>query len=267
MPELPEVEAICRRLKPQVAGKRILGVEVLRAGSVKPQKPADLVRLATGRKIQDVRRRGKNILIDLSGGLTIRIHLRMTGDVFVENAERRASDRVVFELSRGRRLVFNDPRALGVVHIHTAKEAERLLADLGPEPLSDDFTLERFVAEARRSRQPAKLFLMDQTHVAGLGNIYAAEALCRAGIHPARPVNRVRTGRLEALYFAIVSVIRDAVQSTTISYSRPGRFREAESFTRFVYGRENEPCCLCGRRIRRIVQAGRSTYFCPGCQK
>ena len=268
MPELPEVEATCRQVRPAVEGRRILSVSVLRASAVKPQRPARLVRLATGRTIKDVRRRGKNILIDLSGGLTIRVHLRISGDLEVrENGEDSPFDRVVFQVARRRRLVFADPRALGVVNIHATREVPALLADLGPEPLSAAFTLHGFLEQAARSRQPAKLFLMDQRRVAGLGNIYAAEALFHAGIRPSVRMSRLTGPRLETLHLAIVSILRDAVQSTTIAYSRPGRVREAESFTRFVYGREGDPCYVCGRKIRRIAQGGRSTYYCPGCQQ
>ncbi|MEK7993395.1 MAG: DNA-formamidopyrimidine glycosylase family protein, partial [Planctomycetota bacterium] len=145
-----------------------------------------------GRTIKDVRRRGKNILIDLSGGLTIRVHLRISGDLEVrENGEDSRFDRVIFQVARRRRLVFSDPRALGVVHIHATGEVSELLAGLGPEPLSAAFTLYGFLEQAVRSRQPAKLFLMDQRRVAGLGNIYAAEALYHAGIHPSARMSRL----------------------------------------------------------------------------
>ena len=129
---------------------------------------------------------------------------------------------------------------------------------LGPEPLTEEFTAGSFVMSARRSRKPAKLFLMDQSHVAGLGNIYAAEALFRARIHPARPMNRVSRSKLVALHAAIVEVVREAVEAVC---------EGADDFPRQVYGREGEPCFRCKSRIRRMAQGGRSTYFCPRCQK
>ncbi len=267
MPELPEVEAIRANIEPEVARRRILAVHVERASATRPQAPARLARLAAGRTIRGVRRRGKNLLIDLSGDLVIRIHLRMTGRLHAGRAaEISKSTRVWLELGGGRKLVFDDPRALGAVHILAATEAERIESGLGPEPLSAQFTPDRFLEAAARSRQPAKLFLMDQKRVAGLGNIYAAEALFRARIHPARPINRVLRPKLQALFEAIRSVLREAVRSAKIAYNHRGRFHEAERFVRAVYGRAGESCPRCGKRIRRIEQGGRSTYYCPGCQ-
>lgn len=266
MPELPEVEATCRGLAPVITGKKIAAVHVLRALVTRPQPPARLRKLATGRRIGSIERRGKNILIQLSGGYAIRIHLRMTGSLRA-NQPISAATRVWFELGRSRSLVFDDPRALGCVHIYSTEDAGRVLADLGPEPLAAEFTRERFLADANRSRQPAKLFLMDQKQVAGLGNIYAAEALFRAGVDPTRPMNRLRWPRLEALHEAIVAVLREAVKSAAVAYSQPGGFQEAEGFHPAVYGRAGQPCIACGRKIRRIEQGGRSTYYCPGCQK
>jgi len=262
MPELPEVEAICGMISPAITGRTIKAVHVVRALATRPQAPAAVARLATGRKIRAVHRRGKNIVIGLSGGLAIRIHLRMTGHLHVDGKPS-ASTRVWFELGRGRALLFDDPRALGRLAVHTEAEIQRLLAELGPEPFSPEFTPQWLIEEARRSRQAAKLFLTDQKHVAGLGNIYAAEALFRARIHPARPVNSLSPARLATLHGAILSVLREAVKSAKIAYKYPGKSLETEEFAPAVYGRGGEPC----RAIRRIVQAGRSTYYCPKCQR
>jgi formamidopyrimidine-DNA glycosylase len=134
------------------------------------------------------------------------------------------------------------------------------------EPLSDAFTLD-YLITAARARKPAKLFLMDQQHIAGLGNIYAAEALFRSRIHPAKLISKLRRPKLEALFHAIRDVLQEAVLSSEAAYSVPGRFQEAESFACSVYDREGEPCFVCSRKIRRITQGGRSTYYCPTCQK
>jgi formamidopyrimidine-DNA glycosylase len=142
-----------------------------------------------------------------------------------------------------------------------------LVKSLGPEPLSSEFTAAALINACRQSRKSAKLFLMDQRQVAGLGNIYASEALFHAHIHPATPVNRLRRSKLEALHAAIIAVLRNAVKSATIAYARPGRFQEAEEFHPAVYDKEGERCRVCGRKIRRLVQGGRSTYYCPGCQR
>jgi formamidopyrimidine-DNA glycosylase len=263
MPELPEVEAICRKLRRQLRGAEIVSACVLRCGDPR------LEAAVPGRKVLKIFRRGKNILIELSGGLTIRAHMRMTGNLYVipDGRFRPASTRLYFELVGGRGLIFDDPRALGRVDLHDTALVSELLSRLGPEPLSPAFTPESFICATQHSRQPAKLFLMDQHHVAGLGNIYAAEALFRARINPAKPINRVRRNKLRALHRAIVGVLEDAVQSACIAYSGPGHFEEGESFPLAVYGREGDPCLRCRRKVRRFVQGGRSTYYCPGCQR
>jgi formamidopyrimidine-DNA glycosylase len=265
MPELPEVEAIVSRLKPEVMGRQITLVEVLREGSVKPQTPAEVARLATGRRIQQVTRRGKNILIALDRGLSVRVHLRLTGELHTGGAGK--FTRLVFHLSGRRQLVFDDARVLGRVNVLTEAETAKALAALGPEPLSRDFKPEPFLAAAKRSKLAAKLFLMSQKHVAGLGNIYAAEALFQAGIDPGKPIAKVSREKLKALHLAIRTVLRGAAKSAKIAYNRPGKYKEAAGFRRAVYGREGEPCLRCAAKIRRIEQAGRSTYFCARCQR
>lgn len=269
MPELPEVEAVCRKLREEVIGQRITGATVLRASITRPQSPDEIALAVTGRRIEAVERRAKNILIRLSGGAYIRVHLRMTGNLYMipDVRLRPAATRVYFELGRQRAIVFEDARALGSVHVHDQAEVDRILEKLGPEPFSDEFTPAWLTEAARRSSQPAKVFLMDQTKIAGLGNIYAAEALFHARVSPVKNINQLRRPKLDALHGAIVQVLRNAVQSACIAYSRPGRFSEAESYKCFVYDREGQPCLSCGRKIRRIAQGGRSTYYCPGCQK
>jgi formamidopyrimidine-DNA glycosylase len=268
MPELPEVEAVRRRLQKEVTGAAICSARIIRARTTHPQSPSRVERLVRRQTIEEVRRRGKNLLLDRSGGLAIHVHLRMTGDLRTTSAGLLPpSVRAAFCLSNGRTLVFDDPRALGTLHVHCAEELAHLLGHIGPEPLSAAFTSLRFRDAARRSTQPAKLFLMDQRHVAGLGNIYAAEALFHAGIHPGRLMNALRPSQVEALHAAIREVLRKAVRSAVRAYTRPDRVEEAECFPFAVYGRESEPCPRCGRAIRRITQGGRSTYYCPGCQK
>lgn len=259
MPELPEVEAVCRRLRRAVGG-RIRVARVRRCGT-----PAVEVK-TPGRRIESIERRGKHIFMALSGGLHVHAHLRMSGNLYL--ARRIPADaRLWLELDSGRAVILEDRRALARVDVLGPREKSRLLARLGPEPLSAEFTVLRLAAAARRSRRPVKLFLLDQRRVAGLGNIYAAEALFRARIHPARRASGLGRTRLEALHTAIVGVLRDAVQSAFVAYSGPGGFGEGEAFPMAVYGREREPCLVCGESIRRIQQGGRSTYYCPGCQR
>ncbi len=269
MPELPEVEAVCRRLRKQALGAEIAAFQAQRPSVASPQTPDDIARATDGARLRAVRRRGKNILIDLTGGSTLRVHLRMTGDLYVipDVRFRPVTARAWFELSDGRALIFDDSRALGKIHAYPTPEIENVLGHLGIEPLSKAFRPETLIDAARKSHKPVKLLLMDQTIIAGLGNIYAAEALFHAGIDPRLPANRIRAARLRRLHAEIVRVLRTAVQSASIAYMSPGRFSEAESFPLAVYDREGENCGICGRRIRRIPQGGRSTYFCPGCQR
>ena len=269
MPELPEVEAVCRRLRAEALGASILEARILRPGIAVPQKAAAIERALSGRTLRAVERRGKNILLRCSQDVTLRVHLRMTGNLYVvpDYRLRSATVRMALHLSGGRGVVFDDPRALGRVSLHADGELPSLLSAIGPEPLSAEFTPAAFLASARRSRKPAKLYLMDQASVAGLGNIYAAEALYQARIDPRKPMMRISPARLQTLHHSIVEVLRAAVESAVRAYAQPGRFTEAEAYPVAVYGREGEPCFRCGKAIRRIPQGGRSTYFCPHCQR
>lgn len=269
MPELPEVEAVRRHVAEDVIGREIARTHVHRAVTTHPQKAALVESGTVGRRIEAVRRRGKNLLLDLSGGTVLHIHLRMTGNLYViaDPRLRAASVRVTFALTGGGALVFDDTRALGKVHVRKAEEMAKRLSNLGLEPLSPEFTVEALAKAARGSRQPVKTFLMDQRHIVGLGNIYTAEVLYSARIDPRKAAGKLRRPKLEALHAAIVRLLNDAVQSAYIAYASPGRFGEAEAVHLGVYDRAGEACGICGRAIRRILQGGRSTYYCPGCQR
>jgi formamidopyrimidine-DNA glycosylase len=263
MPELPEVEAVCRALRPSV-GRRIVSARVLRCATPRVNRGV------RNRLIESIDRRGKHILIRLEGGRTLTVHLRMSGDLFRVSDHQilPAAARVIFELDDGSTIVLEDRRALARVDLGLTQAIDAKIArELGMEPLSTECTAEWFVNIAKRSRLPAKRFLMDQRHVAGLGNIYAAEALFHARIDPRKAMGTLSRDKLRALHTAIVSVLKDAVQSAWNAYSGPGQFAEAETFPLAVFGREGEVCRRCRKVIRRIVQSGRSTYFCPGCQR
>jgi formamidopyrimidine-DNA glycosylase len=269
MPELPEVEAVVENLRREgVRGARIRRVDVFHEKITAPQ-PSGLIHRARRRRIERIGRRGKNIVLGLSGGLWLRVHLGMTGNLRLVPDARFRSMYVRWNavLDDGRGLALEDSRVLGRIHLYSKDELEGLLAKLGIEPLTPDFRAERVVELARNSRQPVKLFLMDQSRIAGLGNIYAAEALHRAGIDPRREARSISRSRLLKLSHSIETVLRDAVQSALIAYRTPGTPGEAEFFERAVYGREGEPCRVCGARIRRFAQGGRSTYCCFGCQR
>jgi formamidopyrimidine-DNA glycosylase len=259
MPELPEVEAVCRRLRRDALHAEIAVVKILRPAVTRPQRPQTIEKRASGRTIDAIRRRGKNILIDLSGNEVLHIHLRMTGDLSVipDARAHSATTRAIFEFSDGRALIFNDPRVLGKIWI-----GEDRLGDIGVEPLEASFTAEAFEQIASHSKRPVKLFLLDQKYVAGIGNIYAAEALFRAKIDPRKALSRVTKLRRAALHAAIVEVLEEAVSASGRVYNAPG-----DDYPWDVYGREGEPCHRCGAVIRRITQGARSTYFCPRCQR
>jgi len=268
MPELPEVEAVCRRLRKDAVGSRIIAARVMRPIQTKPQTPAHVAKRVANHTIDAVRRRGKNILVDLSDGLTLHVHPRMTGNLYViaDHRLRPVAARAWFELEDGRAMIYEDRRVLGRIQVHPTSEMEERLEKTGVEPLEPGFTEETLIALARKSGQPVKVFLMDQRHLAGLGNIYAAEALFEAKINPRRVARQLSRARLKRLHAAIVGVLERAVQSACIAYMHPDRFQEAEWFPVEVYDRAGERCRRCSKTIRRIEQGGRSTYFCPGCQ-
>ena len=269
MPELPEVEAVCRRLRQSAIGARISAVAVYRPSMTRPQSPAHLRRLIPGRTITAVERRGKHILVRLNDETTVRVHLRMTGNLVVipDGRLRPETARVWFALEDGRAIVLDDPRALGRVTVHREKQLAKLFESLGPEPFDPGFTPAYLAAAASKTPKAAKIFLMDQRAVAGLGNIYAAEALFQARIHPAMPARDISRRKLNALHAAIVGVLTTALHSAISAYNAPGVVSEEEFFPVAVYGREDQPCPRCRTRIRRIPQGGRSTYFCPRCQR
>ncbi len=270
MPELPEVEAVVRSLREDgIEGASIASAMVHRPSSVKPQLPDSFTAACLNRTIDSVERRAKNILLHLSDEKAIRVHLRMTGDLRMGTSdEAPAFVRIEWHFSDGRVLRFTDPRTLGRVHVYKEAELQEKLASVGVEPLSKTFTAKKLAALTQKSRLPAKLFLMDQTKVAGLGNIYAAEALFRAGISPATPMNAIDPDRIARLHAAIRQVLRGAVQSVYKAYRSPQGYRNhRDDFNRMVYGRLGKPCQVCGNEISRVRQGGRSTYFCGHCQR
>jgi len=261
VPELPEVEAVCRKLRLEAEGAIIQRMRLLRPSIAKGEVEAACRKA----KLERVERRGKNIFLHLSRGAILHIHLRMTGNLYAVPDHRFLINtvRAVWELSDGRGIVFEDPRALGRIALITENE----LPETGWEPLDPAFTVEALAALAKGSKKPAKIFLMDQTKVAGLGNIYAAEALFRAGIDPRRVMGSLKRSKLRRLHTAILEVMSGAVESVYELYSKPGNMIEAERQTLMVYGREGEACRVCGRGILRLAQGGRSTYYCGRCQR
>jgi formamidopyrimidine-DNA glycosylase len=243
MPELPEVQILVNQLAPRLERARIRAVE-----SRDPKIKLD--RHLVGRRIRRVRRQGKNIVVDLSGGLHLLVHLRMTGWIEFDRLKRY---RAAIHTTRGT-AYFEDARRLGVMQVVTPEQLDRALKKLGPDPLLDGCGLSELQATSR----PIKVALLDQRLVAGVGNIYASESLWRARINPRRRSDSLQSGELRALGRAIVASLRRA-----IAYGP--RIFEAQQFA--VYGRKGRPCRRCGTMIRRLVQSQRSTYFCPRCQR
>ncbi|WP_428248878.1 bifunctional DNA-formamidopyrimidine glycosylase/DNA-(apurinic or apyrimidinic site) lyase [Ferrovibrio sp.] len=274
MPELPEVETTRRGLAMKLAGHSIARIEARRPDLRFPL-PKDFARRIQGRKVLALERRAKYILVQLDGGLTWLIHLGMSGRMVMRQGwpnDIGPHDHVIFATETGWAVTFNDARRFGMMDLIEAPELaqHKLLSGIGPEPLDDAFTPAVLAAALKGKRTPMKAALLDQRVVAGLGNIYVSEALYRAGIHPERLAGSVAAKRLDRLVPAIKAVLLEAVEaggSSLRDYVQTdgelGYFQ-----TRFrVYDREDQPCQTCKRPVRRIVQSGRSTFFCGNCQK
>jgi len=279
MPELPEVEAVARALRPLVQGERICCLHVFHPIAVKPQSAHRLAALATDRLVERVERKGKYLLLMLDRGL-LTLHFKLDGQLvwFADENElfRRANANekavhvdVAFELTKGV-LGFADRRHFGRVCAWNAPEESPGLASLGVDALSKDFTVATFSTLLAASVRPLKDFLLDQTRVAGLGNIYSCESLWHARLDPRRRAKSLKPQEATRLHKAIVSVLARALECCL--HPAPDFrdsqwwFRGLEKILR-VYGRQDEPCRRCGGAIQRIDQGGRSTYWCQRCQK
>jgi formamidopyrimidine-DNA glycosylase len=269
MPELPEVETTVRGLRPVLEGRRLVSVET-RRDDLRRGFPADLRQRLTGAQVVALRRRAKYGLIDTDRGDTMIFHLGMSGRWRVDPLELLPHDHLVIETDEKRRLALNDPRRFGSVDLWRTAELERYPAfsALGPEPL-DALTAEG-LADALATRSASiKQLLLDQRVVAGLGNIYVCEALHQAGISPKRAGGRIAAKRLAALVPAIRDVLLSAIEaggSSLRDYARPDGELGYFSKQFKVYGREGE-ACACGGTVRRYPEGGRSTFWCPGCQR
>ncbi len=281
VPELPEVETVRRGLLPHLEGARIARVEVRRPDLRWPM-PVDLVQVLTGATVTQLRRRSKYLLADLDRGGTVLWHLGMSGRMLVEGAGLAGfhrdpgiiarHDHVVLTTQAGTTITFNDARRFGMVDLIREGTSHPLLDHLGPEPFDAAFTPAYLAAAFAGRRVPVKQALLDQRIVAGLGNIYVSEALWRAGIDPRRAAGRIGAARIAALVGHIRDVLADAIAAGGSSL-RDHRQASGElgyfqhSFR--AYDREGQPCLRdgCGGTLRRIVQSGRSSFWCPGCQR
>jgi formamidopyrimidine-DNA glycosylase len=296
MPELPEVETIRRQLEPELVGRRIEHASVRDERLTRPEPPQSVERAVSGRRVEAVERRGKYLLIRLDGGRTLAMHLRMTGNLLLREADEGAvADlmevepfggprlyeaspelkyvRARFELDDGRELFFTDLRRFGqVVVLDKGDALESYFAErLGVEPLSADLTPERLLKLAAGRTAPLKSFLLTQSAVAGIGNIYADEALWRAELHPLSPAGSMKREHAERLVEGIVEALEFALEhrGASIDDYRDARGEKGSMQDEFlVHNREGEACLRGDGVIRRIIVSGRSTYFCPGgCQQ
>jgi formamidopyrimidine-DNA glycosylase len=283
MPELPEVETVRRGLAPAMEGFVIAQADVNRPDLRWPF-PARMAERLTGTRVLRLRRRSKYILADLDSGETALIHLGMSGRMLVsgdplgqfvhDHPAPEKHDHVVLHMDNGARITFNDPRRFGAMDLFATNEADThpLLALIGPEPLGNNFDESYLIDALAHRNTPMKSALLDQKTVAGLGNIYVCEALFRSKIHPTRPARRVSKKRVSQLVPVIRQVLFDAIEAGGSSLRD---FRQADGELGYfqhsfdVYGREGEPCRApgCTSTIRRIVQSGRSTFYCPTCQR
>jgi formamidopyrimidine-DNA glycosylase len=273
LPELPEVETIARGLRPVLEGNRIVRAEVWRPNVVIGPIPR-FTRALRGRTIARVSRRAKLLQFELEGGGVWWTSLRMTGHYLLQPGGDRSAlppyARGCFELESGEQLLYVDIRTLGKMGVLPAAQWNARVELLGPEPLDRSFTAEQLAQRLRVTRRRIKEVLLDQRVVAGIGNIYASEALFRAGIHPRARANRLSRPAVRRLHAAIRDVLREALRfkgTTVLNYANAdgesGVFQERLR----VYDRADESCPRCGRPVRRIVQAQRSTYFCVNCQR
>jgi formamidopyrimidine-DNA glycosylase len=273
LPELPEVETIRRQLAPALEGRRILGARVLDPRWCEPAPPEAVEDAVRGRRIERAGRRGKYLILSLEDDVHLVVHLRMTGNLLLsDDGEDPAHLRVTFDLDDGRRLLFVDVRRFGTGDVLLGGNAldEYFESRLGVEPLSADFTAEALRALARGRKQPVKAFLLNQERIAGVGNIYADEALFRAKIHPLRLVGTLKRPQIEALREAVIEALELGIDSKGASiddYRHVDGARGSFQDRFLVYSRAGEECVRCGSTIVKLRAAGRGTYICPNCQR
>lgn len=269
MPELPEVETSVRALRESLLGEIFTEARVYWSRHIdRPDLQAFQERIA-GLRVESMHRRGKYMIFTLSGGETLIVHLRMTGHLAVVDRDAPLQDHThtILALASGKELRFRDPRKFGRVYL--VRDPEEVVGKLGPEPLDPDFTPDVLLRQLQRRSMRLKPLLLDQSFVAGVGNIYADEALYYAGLHPERPADTLNAVEIERLHSAIQKVLKMGIEREGASidrYRKPDGSRGDMQNAVAVFRRTDEPCYECGTPIRRIVLGGRSTHYCPTCQ-
>lgn len=274
MPELPEVETIRRTLKDRVLNKKIEDIEIYWGKIIKhPDDVEHFKQIITNQSIRDIKRKGKFLIFELDTDMLIS-HLRMEGKYFVNNTgtERDKHTHVIFNFTDGTSLNYNDVRKFGTMHVYSKEEylSVKPLNQVGPDPFEEDYTVAYLTKRLLKTARHIKPTLLDQTIIAGLGNIYVDEVLFKSGIHPQTRANTLNEEQIEAIYKYSYEVLKEAVRQggTTIrSYvdgeGEMGLFQQEL----YVYGQENEPCKNCGDTVLKFKLSGRGTHICPTCQK
>ena len=265
MPELPEVETIARKLEPDLLGKTVKEADLRWSRTLATPSPKKFKEQIQGQKIKAVTRRAKYFILQLSD-YQLLVHLRMSGDLYVKNStvEPEKHDRLIIKLSGNKSLIFNDTRKFGRVWLTSSPED--ILGKLGPEPLERGFTPHWLYKSLQEKHRQLKPLLLDQTFLAGLGNIYTDEALYIAKLHPLRPSDSVSQEQAKALHEAIRKVLKEGIRRNGASIDWVYRGGEYQNYFR-VYDREGEPCKVCGTLIQKLVVGQRGTHICPNCQK
>jgi len=266
MPELPEVETIKRELGKVILGKKITEIIINNPKVIKEPGRSDFVKGLKNNTIKNILRKGKLLILELSSGKDLAIHLRMTGQlVYPGNGK---TSRVSFRLSDGEILDFNDRRLLGELRLLDKWEELKFVKDMGPEPF--DLGIEKFKEMLAKKKTKIKPLLMDQTFISGVGNLYAAEALFRARIHPERPASSLSDKEKENLLKEIKDTLKEAIEHKGSSIDQYVQLSgQRGDYVKYhkVYGREGKPCVVCKALIKRTSMGGRGTYFCPKCQR
>ena len=264
MPELPEVETIARKLQPDLVGKKILSADLLWARTLAFPTPRKFKAQIQAQKIQAISRRAKYLILHLTD-YSLLIHLRMSGDLSIRSSTIRPEphDRLIIKLSGGTSLVFNDTRKFGRVWL--TGNPEEVLGRLGPEPLGEDFTVQWLHTALHRKHRQLKPLLLDQSFLAGLGNIYTDEALHIARLHPLTLSDTLTEEQAQALHEAIHNVLDEGIRRNGASFDWVYRGGEFQNYFR-VYDRKDQECPVCGTKIVRILVGQRSTHICPVCQ-
>ncbi len=267
MPELPEVETIKRDLENMIVGKKIKDIEVKRAKTIKEPSVENFVKRMQNQEIKGISRRGKVLILKFSNQYLI-IHLRMTGQIIY--GDKQQNSKVAFRLSDGKYLSFLDQRVMGEIRLINNWQELPFIHKMGPEPLEKEFSLEKFQEILKKKKTRIKPLLMDQTFIAGIGNLYAVEILFRAKVNPLRPAESLNPAEVREIYLAIKEILQEGIKyrGSSVNTYRDTRGEKGNFAQRLqVYNRAGQACFKCGALIKKIDLGGRGTYFCPKCQK